>query len=188
MTGYAMIDALSDFAARMDQLRIAYMVTGSFAMNSYVPARTTMGVDVILEIKGVDESRIESALAGDYYVNVNSIRRALGDESMFNVINNKEAVKIDCIVRKSSVFEKAKFERRQRKTIFGAGFWVISKEDLILSKLRWAAESLSERQFIDVRALFESGVDRQYIDEWLGREKLYGVWDEFEKWKIRVQK
>lgn len=188
MTGYAMIDALSDFTARMDILRIPYMVTGSFAMNSYVPARTTMDVDVILEIKAGDESRIESALAGDYYVNANSIRRALGDESMFNVINNKEAVKIDCIVRKSSVFEKTKFQRRQRKTIFGVEFWVISKEDLILSKLRWAAESLSERQFADVRALLDSGVDHPYIDEWLGREGLSGVWDEFEKWKIRVQR
>jgi hypothetical protein len=66
MTGYAMIDALSDFTARMDKLRIPYMVTGSFAMNPYVPARTTMDVDVILEINAGDESRIESALAGDY--------------------------------------------------------------------------------------------------------------------------
>jgi len=188
MTGYAMIDALSDFTARMDKLRIPYMVTGSFAMNPYVPARTTMDVDVILEIKAGDESRIESALAGDYYVNANSIRRALGDESMFNVINNKEAVKIDCIVRKSSAFEKAKFERRLKKTIFRVDFWVISKEDLILSKLRWAAETVSERQFEDIRALVESGVDQPYIDEWLSREQLTNVWAEFEKWKTRAQK
>jgi len=188
MTGYAMIDALSDFTARMDRLRIPYMVTGSFAMNPYVPARTTMDVDVILEINHGDESRIESALAPDYYVNANSIGRALRDESMFNVINNKEAVKIDCIVRKSSAFEKAKFERRLRKTIFGVEFWVISKEDLILSKLRWAAETLSERQFADIRSLIESGVDQPYIDEWLGREGLANVWAEFEKWKTRVQK
>jgi len=65
---------------------------------------------------------------------------------------------------------------------------VISKEDLILSKLRWAAETVSERQFEDIRALVESGVDQPYIDEWLSREQLTNVWAEFEKWKTRAQK
>lgn len=188
MTGYAIIDALGDFAGRMDALRIPYMVTGSFAMNPYVTARTTMDVDVILVIESGDESRIESALSPDYYVNANSIRRALRDRSMFNVVNNKEAVKIDCIVRKPSAFERAKFGRRVRKAIFGVEFWVISKEDLILSKLRWAADSLSERQFEDIRALIESGVDQPYVDKWLRLENLFGVWAEFEKWKTRVPK
>jgi hypothetical protein len=188
MTGYAIINALSDFARRMDRLGIPYMVTGSFAMNPYVTARTTMDVDVILEITHGDESRIESALVSDYYVDARSIGRAIRDGTMFNVINNKEAVKIDCIVSKSSAFEKAKFERRLKTTIFGLEFWVISKEDLILSKLRWAAESLSERQFQDIRALIESGVDQPYIDEWIDREGLSHGWAEFEKWKIHAQK
>jgi hypothetical protein len=188
MTGYSMIDALIDFADRMDRLRIPYMVTGSFAMNPYVPARTTMDVDVILEVRQGDETRIENALIPDYYVAASSIVHALRYESMFNVVNIKESVKIDCIVRKSSALEKTKFERRVRMTIFGNEFWVISKEDLILSKLKWASESLSERQFEDIRTLIDSGIDWQYVDEWLGKENLSNVWAEFEQWKIRVQK
>jgi hypothetical protein len=40
--------------------------------------------------------------------------------------------------------------------------WVVSKEDLILSKLHWARESQSERQLADVENLIAAGCDTGY--------------------------
>jgi hypothetical protein len=188
MGQYSMIDALEDFTGRVDSLGIPYMVTGSFAMSSYVPARTTMDIDVIVEIRREDASRFEDRFIEDYYVSADRIRRAVDDESMFNIINNAAVVKIDCVVRKSSEFERHKFSRRARRQIFGVDFWVISKEDLILSKLSWAKDSLSERQFEDIKVLLESGADANYLEEWIGRENLGSVLSKFEEWKIRIQK
>lgn len=42
----------------------------------------------------------------------------------------------------------------------------MSKEDLILSKLEWARDSLSERQLNDVENLPASGVDQEYLKAW----------------------
>ena len=50
ITGNSMIDTLKDFASRLDDLGIGYMVTGSFALSAYATARTTMDIDVIIEI------------------------------------------------------------------------------------------------------------------------------------------
>ena len=41
-----------------------------------------------------------------------------------------------------------------------------SKEDIILSKLDWAKDSLSQRQLSDVQNLIASGCDMAYLREW----------------------
>jgi hypothetical protein len=43
-------DTLNDVVVRLNDLGVEYMVTGSVAMSSYVPARATMDIDVIIEI------------------------------------------------------------------------------------------------------------------------------------------
>jgi hypothetical protein len=53
--------------------------------------------------------------------------------------------------------------------------WVVSCEDLILSKLAWARDSESELQRRDVRQLLAGSVDTDYLRRWapvLGVESL----------------
>jgi hypothetical protein len=44
--------------------------------------------------------------------------------------------------------------------------WIVSREDLILSKLVWAKDSSSEIQLRDVQALLAGGADRTYLERW----------------------
>jgi predicted nucleotidyltransferase len=53
-----------------------------------------------------------------------------------------------------------------RVQVEGFEVWVVSKEDLILSKLHWAKESLSERQLADVENLIATGCDMDYLRSW----------------------
>jgi len=131
-----MVATLVDVSERLHGLDINYMATGSFAMAAYVPARTTMDIDIVLEIRAADATRFERRFAGDYYVTASSIERAAQNSSMFNIISNSTLVKVDCIVKKQDPFEIEKFERKRRTKIGETEFWVISKEDLVLSKLK----------------------------------------------------
>jgi len=181
-------DTLHDVVVRLNFLEVEYMVTGSVAMSSYVPARATMDIDVIIEIEDSDIQRFERKFAGDYYIDLESIRRAKERHSMFNVVNFTTGVKVDFITRKPNVFEAAKFKRRRRTRIDGTDFWVISKEDLILSKLWWARDSHSGRQFEDVCRLIESGADAEMIDSEIEAQGLRPVWGVYLEWKTRVKK
>jgi hypothetical protein len=181
-------DTLSDIVVRLNDLGVEYMVTGSVAMSSYIPARSTMDIDVIIEIERSDVERFEQRFAGDYYVSLNSIRQATERNSMFNVMSFATGIKIDFITKKPSAFEAGKFQRRRRSKVGEIEFWVISKEDLILSKLAWAKDSHSERQFEDVRRLIESGVDAATINEEIDAQGLSEVWEAYLEWTIRVQK
>jgi hypothetical protein len=56
--------------------------------------------------------------------------------------------------------------------------WFISPEDLIISKLLWAKDSLSEMQLKDVRNLIKTvdKLDLKYIDNWIGQLRLEGLY------------
>lgn len=181
-------DTLNDVVVRLNDLGVEYMVTGSVAMSGYVTARATFDIDVIIEIEQSDIQKFEQRFAGDYYVSLESIRRAIERHSMFNVLNFTTGVKVDFITRKPSAFEAAKFHRRRLSRIGETGFWVISKEDLIMSKLWWARDSHSERQFEDVRRLIESGSDAAMINNEVQAQDLDQVWKAYVEWKIRAKK
>lgn len=52
---------------------------------------------------------------------------------------------------------------------------MVSKEDLILSKLDWARDSLSERQLDDVKNLLATGYDEEYLLAWAAKLHLTAI-------------
>lgn len=183
-----MLQTLKDVAERLNDLAIDYMVTGSVALGVYVPARTTFDIDIVLEIGSADAVRFEKRFSPDYYVDALSIARASERQSIFNIINNSTLVKVDCILRKRDRFEVERFSRRQRGEIAGVEFSVIGKDDLVLSKLKWAADSHSARQFEDIQRLLETGVDEHFLSDNIKKMELHEVWEAFCNWKTQARK
>lgn len=87
-------------------------------------------------------------------------------------------IKVDCIVRKNSSYRRQEFERRRRICIEDFTTWIVSKEDLIISKLWWAKDSHSELQLRDVRNLAQTGCDTDYIERWTRELGLVNQWQE----------
>jgi hypothetical protein len=89
--------------------------------------------------------------------------------------------KIDLIVLTSAEYEQEKFERRRRVEIGRQTMWMISPEDLVLSKLLWAKDSRSELQFRDVRSIItlQPNLDWPYLDRWAARITVAGLLREF---------
>lgn len=183
-----MLVTLNDVITRLDDLGVPYMVTGSFAMSTYVTARTTFDIDIVVEIKGVEGKRFEERFRDGYYVSSSSVERAKEHQSMFNMLSDRTGLKVDCILLKDDKFEQKKFERRRRANLGGIEFWVIAKNDLILSKLKWAKDSHSELQFRDIQKLLESGVTEREIVAEVEDQNLQAVWQAYIEWTIRAKK
>jgi len=166
---------IRDVAQRLERAGIAYMLTGSLAMSFYAQPRMTRDVDVVVEVGEVGPDRIYGLFAGDYYVSLDAIREAVRYTSMFNVIHNASLVKVDLILRKDQPYRHVEFGRRQEVRLGDGTVSIVSKEDLILSKLYWARESRSEVQLRDVENLLASGFDRDYVEHWL-RELGLDAW------------
>ena len=55
----------------------------------------------------------------------------------------------------------------------GIPVWLVSKEDLIISKLYWAKDSHSELQLRDVKNLLNSSYDADYLESWTRKLELH---------------
>ena len=187
-TGISMIETLRDFVAKANELGIEYMVTGSFAMSAYGEIRMTRDIDVVIQIAENQIEPFTELFRREYYVSDESIRRAIANRSMFNVISHIHGGKIDCIIMKDTDFARASFQRRYREKVAEVEFWTTTKEDLIIAKLNWARDSHSEMQIRDIANLTLTEYDSAYVDDWIERLQLKGIWDEVEQWKTRRTK
>ncbi len=160
------IDIVRDISHRFDEAGIPYMLTGSMAMNYYAQPRMTRDIDVVIAIEPEDATRVAALFRPDYYVSEDNVRESIANESIFNVIHQQSVIKVDCILRKKNEYRQAEFERRQRISILDFTTFIVSKEDLIISKLFWAKDSHSELQLGDVRNLLATGYDAPYLRRW----------------------
>jgi hypothetical protein len=172
------IDIVIDIARRFDRLGISYMLTGSIAMNYYAEPRMTRDIDIVVEAGNADTTRMVDTLSDDYYVDAEAVREAIKHKSMFNVLHLDSVIKVDMIIRKSSEYRKVEFDRRNRILLDGENIFMVSKEDLILSKLYWALDSHSEMQMNDVKNLIRTGCDRNYIEKWSEQLGVYSLYKE----------
>ena len=159
----AELEVLQDAIARLEGAGIAYMLTGSVALSYYAEPRMTRDVDLVVELAQRDPKSVASIFAPDYYVSEDDVGRAIAERTMFNVLHLGKVVKLDFIVRKDTAYRRREFERRSRVQMPGFEAWIVSREDLVLSKLAWAKESGSELQLRDVRALLAADVDEAYL-------------------------
>jgi hypothetical protein len=157
------LEVLKDVSERLDRVGIAYMLTGSVAMNYYAQPRMTRDIDLVVALGPGDAVRIRNIFEPDYYVPADDLERALGSEGMVHI---ESVLKVDVIVRKSGDYRQAEFARRQPIELAGFRAWIVSKEDLILSKLLWAKDSRSELQLRDVRSLLATDADLDYLRGW----------------------
>ncbi len=167
----------------LNRTNIPYMISGSMAANYYTVPRMTRDIDVVIELKETDVDKFVELFAGDFYINKEMIKKEVRRQGMFNLIHTQFVIKIDFIVKKSSPYQDTAFSRKREVLINSNPMWFVSPEDLVISKLNWAKDSLSEMQLKDVRNLLETvdNLDLKYIDKWISQLGLWQVYKEAKK-------
>jgi hypothetical protein len=110
-----------------------------------------------------NEGKPIDVLGKDYYVPKEAVEKTVSNQKMFNIIHNESIIKVDLIIRKNSEYRRTEFNRRQKININNVSVNIVSKEDLIISKLYWAKESNSEQQKKDITNLLQTVCDLEYL-------------------------
>ena len=171
---------LEHITRNLEQAGILYMLSGSTAMNYYAQPRMTRDIDLVVAIQAADVARLMVQLGEDYYLDEEAAQAAIVHESLFNLLHHASLVKIDCIVRKSHPYRQVEFSRRQRVDFGGFLVWIVSAEDLLLSKLHWLKDSRSEMQLRDVHNLIDSvlQLDWAYLRHWADQLGILSLLEE----------
>jgi hypothetical protein len=142
------------------------MLTGSFALGYYATPRMTRDLDIVVALESRNVDALVTAFSEDFYIDADAASSAIASERMFNLMHYTSGIKVDFIVRKSAEYRQHEFSRRQQVILGSATTWIVSREDLILSKLAWALDSGSELQQRDVRQLLSGVLDMDYLNRW----------------------
>ena len=144
---------LKNVVNKLNKNKIPYMISGSVAMNYYSQPRMTRDIDIVVEIDNT--AKFYNLFKKDFYIDLEIIKSSVRNKSIFNIIHLKEVIKIDFIIRKDSEFRKTEFRRKKKVKIDNFDIFIVTIEDLILSKLVWAKDSHSEIQLTDVKNLLQ---------------------------------
>ncbi len=99
------LDIVRGVSRRLDAAGIAYMLTGSMAMNYYAQPRMTRDIDLVVALAARDIDTVIRLFHPDYYVSRDAVSDAIAQESIFNVIHQESVIKVDCITARLARIE-----------------------------------------------------------------------------------
>src|SRR5262249_45208155 len=122
------LSVLADVLKRLERAAVPYFVTGSVAMSCYVPERTTVDIDIVVQLARADGRRIVSLFEVDYSVDQGAVDEAIRLRRSFSIIHFKRLLKVDLIVAPMSALLQQRFARRQRLIVEDMQAWVLAPE------------------------------------------------------------
>ncbi len=164
-------ELLASIVAKLDTAGIRYMLTGSAAMMVYTVPRMTRDVDLVIECEPADARRLVALFGPEWYVDEAAVTKAVQERRSFNIIHKDTSFKADMFARKDSEYRREEFGRRRQLHFGEIDMWVASAEDILISKLKWAANGDSALQMRDASWLASQthDLDWDYLRLWAGR-------------------
>ncbi|MEM9586431.1 MAG: hypothetical protein AAGA03_04050 [Planctomycetota bacterium] len=157
-------ELLALVVARLNELEIDYMLTGSHASSFYGEARSTHDIDMVVDLPERKILALVRAFPSDrYYISESAIREG----RMAKLIDTVSGDKVDFFFLDESDMAQTAFRRRRRHVCMGVSVQMTAAEDLVLSKLDWSRRAGgSDQQLRDVRKIVEScrsDLDQEYL-------------------------
>ena len=178
--------ALWPVVVQFDRLGIAYYIGGSVASSIYGEPRSTLDIDLGVDLWESAVHELATAWDGEFYVSESAMRAAAQAGRSFNLIHYATAMKVDIFVSKGDVFNSSVLKRRvAREVVLGGetlSVWFATPEDVVLHKLIWfrKGNETSERQWRDIAGILktqQSRLDITYMTDWADRLHIRDLWD-----------
>ena len=171
------LQTLDWICQKLEEADIPYMITGGSAVGFWGHIRTTMDIDILIQIQPQQIHRFLKSIEKEAYVDVEEARRAILSKEMFNAILHKTGFKIDIIpLNEKNAYEVEKFKNRIKIKFQNKEIFVIRPEDLVISKLIWSKSAGgSERQLKDCESIIRLNreeINLKYILKWVKSLKL----------------
>lgn len=170
----------------LEKLKIPYLITGSIASMAYGEPRFTNDIDIVADLKHSQVDEFKSCFPEtDFYLEVDSIKKALNRHQQFNIIHPSSGLKVDVIVSQMDDFDRMRFSRIKKIKISelkSANF--ASPEDVILKKMEYYQKGGSDKHLRDITSMLKiSGqdIDRTYISAWAEKLDLLKIWESIQK-------
>jgi len=158
----------------LNESEIDYVIIGGFAAIVYGRPRTTMGIDIILNLNPDDKSMIQKLVNVLSKYNLETQERdiimALNEKSHFSIFDNASPMRIDAKGIYGNL-DRITFLNRKEVEVFGIKAWLETPEDLILAKLVYGSQQDIE-DVVAVLINMRDQIDLEYLERRAMKENV----------------
>jgi hypothetical protein len=136
----------------LGRVGLTYSIGGSIASSFAGEPRSTLDVDIVVELPPEKVERLVAALGPEFYVDEGALLRAAESQGTANVIHVETSLKVDLFMAGGTAMDGALLARRRPVLVAGRQVFVHTPEDILLQKLRWFRRGgeTSDRQWRDI--------------------------------------
>lgn len=157
---------------------VPHMVVGSFARNFHSFARSTQDADIVLAVDAAGLSRFEAELGPEFSFDPQATFETNTGTFRHTLKHVATEFKIELFLLSNEPFDQQRFSRRQAFRFNDYQSFVLTAEDLILSKLRWSRAKDFE-DIADVMAVKGvAALDWNYLNHWADQHGTRAKLDE----------
>lgn len=172
-----LVDALNESG-------IPYVLVGSLAASFYGVSRGTQDADIVVSCPDSQIKSLVNLLGSEFerdpqlaFETVTATKKAL-------LRVKQTGFQIEVFFLSDDAHDQQRFERRQLVSAFGRKAYVLSAEDVIVTKLRWlhlAGRNKDRGDILAVLRLQSDRIDWPYVESWCDRHGTRELLDRLRK-------
>ena len=165
-----MMDAIhiaTSVAAALERGGIPHMFVGSFARNFHAFARSTNDLDIVVSMDRHGLERFLAELGPDFGVEPRGTFETNTGTLRHTVVHRQSAFQVEVFLLSNDPFDHDRFRRRLPIDFNGHRTFVLTAEDVVVSKLCWSRPKDLE-DVRDVLSIEAAAMDWDYLHHWTG--------------------
>lgn len=159
------LDVTLSVAEALGELDVPYVVGGSLASSFHGIPRATIDAHIVAALRPQHHRGFVEALQETFYLDSDTIRRAIERRTSFNVIHLATMFKVDVFVARDDDTAQQQLERGRAMVVTDTPertLRIASAEDTVAHKLRWYAlgDEVADRQWSDTVGVLKVAGER----------------------------
>lgn len=154
------------------EIQIPYVIVGSFATNVYAIARSTQDADVVVNATPDQIAALAKILSADFIRDPQVQFETVTVSTKTVFTDRKTGFILELFQLTDDPHDQERFARRREITVQGRPTWVLSKEDVLITKLNWLLRANRTKDLLDIRNVMgvqSDTIDWPYVEKWCDR-------------------
>jgi hypothetical protein len=160
-----LLDALSRAA-------IDYVVVGSLASSFYGVARSTQDADIVVSCERGKVGDLVRELGSDFVRDPQMAFETVTSTTKTLIAEKRSKFQIEAFNLSDDPHDQERFARRRQVKMYGRDAYILTVEDVIITKSRWLHIAGRAKDDSDLRAVIgvqDKNIDWPYVESWCDR-------------------
>jgi hypothetical protein len=165
-------DLVRRLVAALDAAAIDYVLVGSLASNFYGVSRSTQDADIVVSCSGARIGELLKTLGEEFERDPQLAFETVTGTSKTLLRVKRTGFQIEVFFLSDDEHDRERFARRRKVSIFDCDAYVLTVEDVLITKLRWLLLAGRSKDEADIRAVLkvqQHRVDWPYVESWADR-------------------